>query len=127
MIKVVGLISALLFVSAPGGLQAASGDQDFYKGKTIRIIVGFAAGGGFDVYARTIARHMPKHLPGHPSMIVDNMTGAGSRLAANYLYKASAPDGLTSAISSVRFCSNRFWAIRGSSLTAGNSSGSAHP
>ncbi len=65
MIKVVGLISALLFVSAPRGLQAASGDQDFYKGKTIRIIVGFAAGGGFDVYARTIARHMPKHLPPH--------------------------------------------------------------
>jgi len=95
MIKVVGLLSALLFVSAPDGSQAASGDQDFYKGKTIRIIVGFAAGGGFDVYARTIARHMPKHLPGNPSMIVDNMTGAGSRLAANYLYKASAPDGLT--------------------------------
>src|SRR6266498_2775244 len=95
MVKVVSLLSALLFVSAPRGLQAASGDQDFYKGKTIRIIVGFAAGGGFDVYARTIARHMPKHLPGSPSMIVDNMTGAGSRLAANYLYKASAPDGLT--------------------------------
>jgi len=95
MVKVVSLLSALLFVSAPRGLQAASGDQDFYKGKTIRIIVGFAAGGGFDVYARTIARHMPKHLPGNPSMIVDNMTGAGSRLAANYLYKASAPDGLT--------------------------------
>jgi tripartite-type tricarboxylate transporter receptor subunit TctC len=52
MIKVVGLLSALLFVSAPDGSQAASGDQDFYKGKTIRIIVGFAAGGGFDVYAR---------------------------------------------------------------------------
>ena len=95
MIKVVGLLIALLFVFMPGDLQAASSDQDFYKGKTIRIIVGFAAGGGFDVYARTIARHMPKHLPGNPSMIVDNMTGAGSRLAANYLYKASAPDGLT--------------------------------
>src|SRR5512132_2370408 len=95
MIKVIGLLSALLFVSAPRESQAASGDQDFYRGKTIRIIVGFAAGGGFDVYARTIARHMPKHLPGNPSMIVDNMTGAGSRLAANYLYKASVPDGLT--------------------------------
>src|SRR5262249_25075562 len=88
MIKLIGLLSALLFVSSAES-QAASGDQDFYKGKTIRIIVGFAAGGGFDVYARTVARHMPKHLPGNPSMIVDNMTGAGSRLAANYLYKAS--------------------------------------
>jgi tripartite-type tricarboxylate transporter receptor subunit TctC len=95
MIKIVSLLSAFLFVSVPHGSQAASGDQDFYKGKTIRIIVGFAAGGGFDVYSRTIARHMPKHLPGNPSMIVDNMTGAGSRLAANYLYKASSPDGLT--------------------------------
>jgi tripartite-type tricarboxylate transporter receptor subunit TctC len=95
MIKAVGLLAAFLFLSIPGKSQAASGDQDFYKGKTIRVIVGFAAGGGFDVYARTIARHMPKHLPGNPSMIVDNMTGAGSRLAANYLYKASAPDGLT--------------------------------
>jgi len=95
MIKIVSLLSALLFVSVPYDSQAASGDQDFYKGKTIRIIVGFAAGGGFDVYSRTIARHMPKHLPGNPSMIVDNMTGAGSRLAANYLYKASSPDGLT--------------------------------
>ena len=95
MIKIVSLLSALLFVSVPYESQAASGDQDFYKGKTIRILVGFAAGGGFDVYSRTIARHMPKHLPGNPSMIVDNMTGAGSRLAANYLYKASSPDGLT--------------------------------
>ena len=49
MIKIVSLLSAFLFVSVPHGLQAASGDQDFYKGKTIRIIVGFAAGGGFDV------------------------------------------------------------------------------
>lgn len=95
MIKIVSLLSALLFVSVPYESQAASGDQDFYKGKTIRILVGFAAGGGFDVYSRTIARHMPKHVPGNPSMIVDNMTGAGSRLAANYLYKASSPDGLT--------------------------------
>ena len=127
MIKIVSLLSALLFVSVPYESQAASGDQDFYKGKTIRIIVGFAAGGGFDVYSRTIARHMPKHLPGNPSMIVDNMTGAGSRLAANYLYKASSPDGLTMAILLVRLCSNRFWAIRVSSLTAGNLSGSVHP
>jgi hypothetical protein len=75
--------------------SAATAADSFYRGKTIRVIVGFAAGGGFDQYARTIARHMPKHIPGNPAMIVDNMTGAGSRLAANYLYKASAPDGLT--------------------------------
>ena len=85
---------ALLTLLIPQGVGAA-GTDSFYRGKTIRVIVGFAAGGGFDQYARTIARHMPKHIPGNPSMIVDNMTGAGSRLAANYLYKASAPDGLT--------------------------------
>ncbi len=72
---------------------AASADQDFYRGKNIRIIVGFAAGGGFDAYARAIARHMGRHIPGNPSIIVDNMTGAGSRVAANFLFKAQA-DGL---------------------------------
>src|SRR5438445_10575201 len=89
------LLAALLLVSAPRWAEAASADQDFYKGKTIRVVVGFAAGGGFDTYARILARHMPKHIAGNPTMIVDNMAGAGSRLAANYLYKASAPDGLT--------------------------------
>jgi tripartite-type tricarboxylate transporter receptor subunit TctC len=95
MVKIAAVLFLCSLVFAPGYLQAASADQEFYKGKTIRVIVGFAAGGGFDSYARTIARHMPKHIPGNPAMIVDNMTGAGSRLAANYLYKASAPDGLT--------------------------------
>ncbi len=85
---------ALCAIVQPQRANAASAD-DFYRGKTIRVIVGFAAGGGFDQYARTIARHMPKHIAGNPAMIVDNMSGAGSRLAANYLYKASAPDGLT--------------------------------
>ena len=86
------VVFATLF---PNQARAAAAADSFYRGKTIRVIVGFAAGGGFDQYARTIARHMPKHIPGNPAMIVDNMTGAGSRLAANYLYKASAPDGLT--------------------------------
>jgi tripartite-type tricarboxylate transporter receptor subunit TctC len=95
MVHVFGLLIVLLFLSAPRWGKAASAEQDFYKGKTIRVIVGFAAGGGFDVYARILARHMPKYIPGNPTMIVDNMGGAGSRLAANYLYKATAPDGLT--------------------------------
>lgn len=89
------VVLALLAIAVPERASAAAAADDFYRGKTIRVIVGFSAGGGFDQYARTIARHMPKHIPGNPSMIVDNMTGAGSRLAANFLYKASAPDGLT--------------------------------
>lgn len=69
--------------------------QEFYKGKTVRIVVGFAAGGGFDTYARVIARHMGKHIPGNPGIIVENMGGAGSLLAANDLYSRAKPDGLT--------------------------------
>jgi tripartite-type tricarboxylate transporter receptor subunit TctC len=87
------IIAIVLLMVQLDRAHAASADQDFYRGKNIRIVVGFAAGGGFDAYARVIARHMGRHIPGNPSMIVDNMTGAGSRVAANYLSKAPA-DGL---------------------------------
>jgi len=70
-------------------------NHEYYRGKTIRIIVGLSAGGGFDVYARTMARHMGKHIPGNPTFVVDNMPGAGSMIAANHVYKAAKPDGLT--------------------------------
>ena len=71
--------------------------QDFYKDKTLRFIVGQGAGGGYDTYTRTIARHIGKHIPGNPSALVENMTGAGSLVAANYLYNNAKPDGLTIA------------------------------
>jgi len=71
--------------------------QDFYKDKTIRFIVGQAAGGGYDAYTRTTARYIGKHIPGNPSVVVENMTGAGSLVAANYLYNNAKPDGLTIA------------------------------
>jgi tripartite-type tricarboxylate transporter receptor subunit TctC len=71
--------------------------EDYYKAKTIRFIVGQAAGGGYDTYTRTIARHIIKHIPGHPAVTVENMTGAGSLVAANYLYNNAKPDGLTVA------------------------------
>jgi len=94
MAKIVGLFVLFLLSAVSTSAQAASAaEQTFYRGKTIRIIVGFAAGGGFDVYARAIARNLGRHIPGNPAIIVDNMTGAGSRIAANYLYKAPA-DGL---------------------------------
>ena len=69
--------------------------DDFYQGKTIRFIVGAPAGGGYDTYTRAIARHLGKYIPGHPSMVVDNMDGAGSLIAANYLYNKAKPDGLS--------------------------------
>lgn len=76
-------------------VSLAEAQESFFKDKTIRIIVGFSAGGGFDLYARTIARHMGKHIPGSPTIVVENMTGAGSIIAANHLYKVAKPDGLT--------------------------------
>ena len=69
--------------------------QDFYQGKMIRIVVGFSPGGAFDAYSRSLSRHMRKYIPGSPSITVENMPGAGSLIAANHLYKAASPDGLT--------------------------------
>jgi tripartite-type tricarboxylate transporter receptor subunit TctC len=66
---------------------------NFYRGKTIRILVGFAPGGTFDLYARMVAKVLPKHIPGNPSVVVENKPGAGSILAANVLYNAEAKDG----------------------------------
>ncbi len=71
------------------------GASPFYEGKTIRIIVGYTAGGGYDTYARVLSRHMGRYIPGNPHMIVENMTGAGSLVSANHLYKIAKPDGLT--------------------------------
>jgi len=88
------LFSLCLFMSLCLS-KASSAQEPFYKGKTMRIIVGFAAGGGFDTYARAISRHMGKHIPGNPAIIVENMTGAGSLIAANHVYKVAKPDGLT--------------------------------
>jgi tripartite-type tricarboxylate transporter receptor subunit TctC len=66
---------------------------DFYRGKTVRIVVGFSAGGGYDAYSRLIGRHLGKHIPGNPAIVVENMTGAGSIIAANHVYNAGSKDG----------------------------------
>ena len=84
------VIIALLLNSMPSFAQ-----DTFFKGKTMRIIVGGPPGGGFDTYARMIARIMPKHIPGAPTIIVENMPGAGMMIAANHVYKVAKPDGLT--------------------------------
>ena len=67
----------------------------YYEGKVIKIIVGYSPGGGYDRIARLIAKHIPKHIPGKPKFIVENMPGANSIIAANYLYNIAKPDGLT--------------------------------
>jgi tripartite-type tricarboxylate transporter receptor subunit TctC len=88
--RLLAIASAALLLLA--GAAAASAEQ-FYAGKTIRVSVGFAAGGGYDTYARAIARHMGKHIPGNPTFVVDNMDGAGSLIAANYTYNKADRDG----------------------------------
>jgi tripartite-type tricarboxylate transporter receptor subunit TctC len=77
------------------GAFAAAADGDFFRGKAIRIIVGFSPGGGFDAYARTLSRYLGRYVPHHPSILVENMTGAGSLIAANHVYRVAKPDGLT--------------------------------
>ena len=84
---------ALAFLLLPDFLLAA--DANFFSGKTIRIVIGTSAGGGFDVYSRALARHMGSYIPGNPTFIVENMSGAGHRIAANHVYKVARPDGLT--------------------------------
>ncbi|TMA10998.1 MAG: hypothetical protein E6J89_09030 [Deltaproteobacteria bacterium] len=76
-------------------MGAVAHGQDFYKGKTIHFIVAYSAGGSFDLYTRVIARHISKYIPGNPTTVVDNMTGAGGIIAANHLYNRAKPDGLT--------------------------------
>jgi tripartite-type tricarboxylate transporter receptor subunit TctC len=85
-------IVAIAWLLAASEVQAQS---DFYQGKTIRIIVGYSPGGGYDALARMLSRQMPKHIPGHPTILVENMAGAGSLLAANHIFKVAKPDGLT--------------------------------
>ena len=76
------------------GIAFAAADEGYYKGKTVRFVVAFSAGGGFDTYTRVIGRHFGKHIPGNPSVIVENMPGAGGFIQSNYMFQAK-PDGLT--------------------------------
>ena len=83
----------IAFLVLYGGQAVAQ--EAFYKGKVVKIVVGFSAGGGYDTYARLIGRHMTRHIVGNPTIVVENMPGAGSLVSANFLYKVAKPDGLT--------------------------------
>jgi len=71
----------------------SGGVEEFYKGKTVFLLIGYSVGGGYDAYARLLARHFGKHLPGNPNVVPQNMSGAGSLKAANYLYSVAPKDG----------------------------------
>ena len=75
--------------------SSARAQSPFYAGKTITVVAGVSAGSAYDLYARLMAQYMGKHIPGNPTFVVQNMTGAGSIIGANYLYNISKPDGLT--------------------------------
>jgi hypothetical protein len=86
------LLGAALVGRAPSPALAKSAEQ-FYHGKTINLIVGYAAGAGYDFFGRLTARHLGRHIPGQPAVVVQNMPGAGGILAANYVYNAATKDG----------------------------------
>jgi tripartite-type tricarboxylate transporter receptor subunit TctC len=88
-----GLYFAAFLVAFDAGYASAQGS--FYQGKTVTVVVGSAPGGLYDLWARLLARTMGKYIPGNPNMLVQNMPGAGSVVAANYLYGVAKPDGLT--------------------------------
>ena len=83
------IAGATSLIAAP----SVADDKNFYAGNTINIIVGFGPGGGYDLYARLLAQHLGKHIPGHPTVVVQNMAGAGGVRAANYVYSAAAKNG----------------------------------
>jgi len=91
MIKnAIALSFALAALASPARAQSA---EDFYRGKTVTILVGFTAGGGYDLYARLLGRHISRHIPGNPAVVVQNMPGAGSMRSANYLFNVAPKDG----------------------------------
>src|SRR5712691_3124511 len=83
-------VGLALCVAPPANAQSVA---EFYKGKTIQIVVGFGVGGGYDLYARALGRHLGKHIPGQTAAVVQNLEGAGSVRAANYVYSGSPKDG----------------------------------
>ena len=85
-------LAAAVLAAPQAGAQTA---EEFYKGKTITLVVGNGPGGGFDVFGRLLGRHIGRYIPGNPNVVVQNMPGAGSLLAANYLYNLAPKDGTT--------------------------------
>ncbi len=93
--KFLCLVKIVIGLAFLVGASATALGEEFYKGKTILFIVGTPPGGGYDTYTRAVARHIGKYIPGNPTPIVQNMTGAGGLVAANYIYNRAKPDGLT--------------------------------
>lgn len=80
------LAGGLFAAALAGGSAAAQDAASFYKGKQVTMVIGTAPGGGYDLYGRLISRHLQKHIPGNPSVVVSNMPGAASGIAADHIY-----------------------------------------
>ena len=87
------IAAALAMLALAGAPVRADAVADFYRGKVVNLVVGYGSGGGYDVYARLIATHLGRYIPGNPTVIVQNMPGAGSLRSVNYLYNTAPKDG----------------------------------
>ncbi len=117
----------MLAIVATGPAHGQDSAEQFFRGKTINIYVGSSAGGGYDTYGRLVARHFGKHIPGQPTIVVQNMPGAGANKAAGYIYSVAPKDGTAiGAIFPARSC-NRCSATPPSSMSPTSSSISAAP
>ena len=92
--RIFACVVAVLTLTAPARAQTV---EEFYRGRSITVLVGFTAGGGYDLYARLLGRHIGRYIPGNPTIVVQNMPGAGSMKAAQFVYGVAAKDGLTLA------------------------------
>ncbi len=91
------IAAAAVVLALAGAPAQADGVADFYKGKVVNLVVGYGSGGGYDVYGRLVATHLGKYIPGNPTVVIQNMPGAGSLRSVNYLYNTAPKDGTTIA------------------------------
>ena len=87
------VVVSMLAFAVSGTAAQADPVADFYRGRNVSMVIGYSVGGGYDTYARVLARHLGRHIPGNPTLIPQNMEGAGSLRAANYLFNAAPKDG----------------------------------
>src|SRR5689334_11889305 len=86
-------LAALLAMAGAAPASAEDAMADFYRGKTLTLVIGTGPGGAYDIHGRLLARHLPQHIPGAPKLVVQNIPGAGSIQAANYLFNVAPQDG----------------------------------
>src|SRR5215831_11078187 len=86
-------LATAVMAMLPASIAIAQSPADFYKGKTLDFYIGYSVGGGYDLYARTIGRHLGKHIPGNPTVVMKNMEGAGSLRLANWMFRIAPKDG----------------------------------